>query len=216
VEHANDGIIIVQDTILKYANPRMAELDGSSVELLVGSSLKEHVYETDMAKVTEMFRRRMAGEKVSSTYEAVLKRRDGSPAYSELNVGMIIYEGKPAATFKSPTLEEFSSVALESYIRIGKGEEYVLTGQWLETLARDYGVHPVTARNRLDEAYRAGYLERYTEGATPDTRFEKHVMSYLDIDKGVPVVKKVRLYHGDFIIPERASVSIRILKRGDK
>jgi PAS domain S-box-containing protein len=97
VERANDGIIIVQDGIVKYANPKMAELDGGSVEVLVGSSITDHIYETDIERVVGMFRRRMAGEKLPSVYEAVLKRRSGEAAHAELNVGLITYEDKPAA-----------------------------------------------------------------------------------------------------------------------
>jgi hypothetical protein len=40
--------------------------------------------------------------------------------------------------------------------------------------------------------------------------FEKHTMHYLTVDNGVPVIQKVKLYRGDFVIPDRASVSIRI------
>ncbi|MDQ1316479.1 MAG: hypothetical protein QG588_126 [Candidatus Poribacteria bacterium] len=109
-----------------------------------------------------------------------------------------------------PLVEDFSSIAMECYKEIAKGEDYILTGKWLEALARKYGIHPITARNRLDEARQAGYLERYTEGSTPETQFEKHTMNYLKLSHGLPVVEKVNFYHGDFLIPDRASVSIRI------
>jgi PAS domain S-box-containing protein len=38
----------------------------------------------------------MAGESVPSIYESVLKRKDGSRFFAELNAGIISYEGKPA------------------------------------------------------------------------------------------------------------------------
>jgi PAS domain S-box-containing protein len=38
----------------------------------------------------------MAGESVPSIYESILKRRDGSRFFAELNAGIISYEGKPA------------------------------------------------------------------------------------------------------------------------
>lgn len=96
VERANDGIIIVQDGVVKYANPRMAELNGSTVEGLIGSPITDHISDMDMEKVTGMYRRRMAGEKVPASYEAVLKRRDGSPAQAEMNAGVVAYEGRSA------------------------------------------------------------------------------------------------------------------------
>ncbi|OGW15169.1 MAG: hypothetical protein A3G93_00070 [Nitrospinae bacterium RIFCSPLOWO2_12_FULL_45_22] len=127
-------------------------------------------------------------------------------------IGLQIPEEGLRGTFVRPTLEEFSKIAVDCYAKIAQGEEYILTGQWLEALAREYGVHPVLARSRLDEAYQAGYLQRYTEGSTPETQFEKHIMTYLNVEKGIPVIERINLYHGDFILPDRTSVSIRIIQ----
>jgi len=108
------------------------------------------------------------------------------------------------------TIEEFSKLALQAYKKLAKGEEYVLTGQWLEALVRETGTHPIIARNQLSEARQAGFLERFTEGSTPETQYESHTMYYLAIEKAMPVIRKINLYHGDFLIPDRTSVSIRI------
>jgi PAS domain S-box-containing protein len=95
VENANDGIITIQDGILRYANPKMAFLDRSSVKHLVGSSITDHVHPDEVAKVTEMYRQCLSGQSVSS-YETVLKRSDGTSAPSEMNAALITYQGKPA------------------------------------------------------------------------------------------------------------------------
>ncbi|HLC15860.1 MAG TPA: hypothetical protein VJL89_06505, partial [Thermodesulfovibrionia bacterium] len=113
-------------------------------------------------------------------------------------------------TLNEPPLKEFANIAVNLFNEIAKGEKYILTGQWLEALARQYSIHPVVAKNRLNEARQAGLLERYTEGSTPETQFEKHTMNYLKLVNNMPVVEKINLYYGDFLIPERASVSIRI------
>lgn len=96
VENANDGIIIVQDGIIVYANPMMAQLDGSTVEAIVGTSIMDHVYHTDIQKIADRYRRRKAGETVPNFYEAVLKRADGRPANAEINLGHISYRGRKA------------------------------------------------------------------------------------------------------------------------
>ncbi|MEN6617276.1 MAG: PAS domain S-box protein [Syntrophorhabdus sp.] len=96
VENANDGIIIVQDGIVMYANPMMAQLDGSTVDAIVGTPILDHVYHTDVPKIADLYRRRKAGERVPASYEAVLKRADGRPADAWLNIGSISYRGKPA------------------------------------------------------------------------------------------------------------------------
>ncbi|HAR96943.1 MAG TPA: hypothetical protein DCR97_13450 [Deltaproteobacteria bacterium] len=96
VENANDGIVIVQDGIIKYANPRMAELDGSTVDLLIGSPITDHIHPSDVERVADLHRRRMAGEEVVSSYEALLRRRDGTPARAELTLGVFNYKGRSA------------------------------------------------------------------------------------------------------------------------
>ncbi|MEN8214982.1 MAG: hypothetical protein ABFS56_01100 [Pseudomonadota bacterium] len=132
-------------------------------------------------------------------------------ALAEISCAGLYLSGEGiCATSFYPELKAFSEIAVKSYQTLAKGEKYILTGLWLETLAKEYGIHPIIARNRLNEAQKAGLLERYTEGSTPETQFEKHTMHYLTVDNGVPVIQKVKLYRGDFVIPDRASVSIRI------
>jgi hypothetical protein len=132
-------------------------------------------------------------------------------ALADISCAGLLVAGKEiCATYFYPDLKAFSDIALESYKKLAKGEKYILTGLWLETLAKEYGIHPLTARDRLNEAQQAGLLERYTEGSTPETQFEKHTMHFLTKDNSVPVVRKIKLYHGDFVMPTRASVSIRI------
>ncbi len=96
VEQADDGIIIVQDAILKYVNPRMADLLDSTVDELTGSSIADYIDPVDVEKVTEMHRRRLAGEKFPPIYEVLLRGRDGRSVQTELNVGVVTYHGKPA------------------------------------------------------------------------------------------------------------------------
>lgn len=136
------------------------------------------------------------------------------PTYRALSeiccAGLLIYNEGLYATPSDPPLDEFAKKAVQAYNSLSKGEKYILTGSWLEALARVYGIHPVKAKERLSEAQHAGYLERYTEGSTPETQYEGHVMNYLTREKGEPVIQRINLYHGDFLIPERSSVSIRI------
>ena len=96
VERANDGITIIQDTIVKYVNPRLAEMWGGKIEEIIGTPFTNYVHSDDLAKVADRYKRRMAGEDITPLYEAGLMRKDGSKAHVELNAGLITYEGKPA------------------------------------------------------------------------------------------------------------------------
>lgn len=96
VENANDGIVIVQDGVLKYANPKTAIIDRSSVKHLIGSPITDHIHPDELKIVTDIYRRRTSGEPTPSSYETVLKRSDGTSAPSELNAALITYQGRPA------------------------------------------------------------------------------------------------------------------------
>jgi PAS domain S-box-containing protein len=96
VERANDGITIIQDSIVQYANPRVAEMWGGSVEEVIGTRFTDYIDPDELPKVAELYRRRVAGESVAPTYETVARRRNGEKVYVELNAGVITYQGRPA------------------------------------------------------------------------------------------------------------------------
>ena len=110
----------------------------------------------------------------------------------------------------NPTPADFVPPALQAYEEVRAGEDFALTGAWLECLAKRFGVHPVYVRQRLSEAHQAGYLHRYFEGSTPETRYDNRNIHVLWIDEETPVVRKINLYYGDFLMPGRASVSIKL------
>ncbi|MBM4466799.1 MAG: GAF domain-containing protein [Chloroflexi bacterium] len=96
VERANDGICIIQDTVLQYANPRLAEMWGGTVEEIIDTLFTDYVHPDELSKVLDRYQRRMAGEDVIPIYETVLRRKDGGKVYVELNAGVVTYQGKPA------------------------------------------------------------------------------------------------------------------------
>lgn len=116
VEQADDGIIIVQDAIMKYVNPRMADLLDSTVDELTGSSIADYIDPVDVEKVTEMHRRRLAGETFPPIYEVLLRGRGGRSVQTELNVGVVAYNGKPATqvTIRDITEHKRTEKALRS------------------------------------------------------------------------------------------------------
>jgi two-component system sensor histidine kinase/response regulator len=96
VERANDGIVIIQDNIVKYLNQRMAEISGESIEDIIGKPFTDYIYPDELPKVAERYKLRIAGKDILPIYETILMRKDGSKIYTELNAGIIRYQGKPA------------------------------------------------------------------------------------------------------------------------
>ena len=115
------------------------------------------------------------------------------------------------ATPNVPEAEAFSEIALAHFASLDReGHGLVATGEWLESMIRDEGIHPEVARRLLDEASETGLIRRSTEGSTTQLRFGDRIVHVLRIDSGLPAVVPIYLYRGDYLIPGKASVSLRI------
>ena len=110
----------------------------------------------------------------------------------------------------APSADEFSFLALRRYAELEKGDGLVATGAWLESLISNDGIHPEIAKYRLDEASESRFLRRSTEGSTMQTRHDNHILHVLRSEAQIPSIRRVHLYRGDYLIPGKASVSLRI------
>ena len=96
VERARDGIAIVQNNVLKYVNPHLAEMAGYTVDELTEAPFSDYIHPDELPSVLDTHSRRMAGEEAPSTYEAAVRHKDGSRIDVEIDVGLITYQGSPA------------------------------------------------------------------------------------------------------------------------
>ena len=96
VEQANDGILIVQDGMIKFANRRLAEANGRTVEELINTNFLDYVRPDEVLSVANRYQRRMAGGDVEQVYETALLHKDGHEIPVEVNAGAITYQGSPA------------------------------------------------------------------------------------------------------------------------
>ena len=70
--------------------------------------------------------------------------------------------------------------------------------------------HPEIARLCLNAASWNEVLYRSTEGLTAHLRNPNHNVHVLRIEDGEPMVKKIYLYRGDYLVEGKGSVSLRI------
>lgn len=96
VEKASDVIAIVQDGVLKYVNPRAAELSGYSSEELLDMPFSRFVHAEEIGSIEENYRLRMMGNKVPGSYETRLLHKDGHVVFVEIHGSRIPFRGKPA------------------------------------------------------------------------------------------------------------------------
>lgn len=139
----------------------------------------------------------------------------GSTTYRVLGevtlVCAAVTSGKIYPTPNLPSREEFSEIARKRFSGLDReGNGLVATGEWLEALIQKDGIHPEVAREKLNAASEAGLLRRSIEGSTTQVRFRDRVVHVLRVQSGQPVIEQVFLYRGDYLIPGKASVSLRI------
>jgi PAS domain S-box-containing protein len=97
VEQAKVGIVIVQDEVIKYANPFYITLLDSTEEHVIGIPFLETVSLASRQEVLERYTRRMQGEELGPHYEVQLPRKDGGFVAVEATGGQVQYDGRPAA-----------------------------------------------------------------------------------------------------------------------
>ncbi len=96
VERANDGIAIIQGEQIVFANQRLAEIWGGSLEEILGSSFMNYLSTVKAAEILEYYRKRIAGEDIPSTYATEVYRKDGRLIDVEINAGTFPYQGQLA------------------------------------------------------------------------------------------------------------------------
>lgn len=96
VEQSLTGIYVVQEGRIRYANPRLAEILGFSLEELRGAPIFPLVVEEDHALVRENIRRRFEGEISAMGYEFRVRRADGGVRHVSVYSRIAEYRGAPA------------------------------------------------------------------------------------------------------------------------
>jgi len=97
VERAHDGIAVIQDGIVKYVNPVLADFFGGPIDQILGTEFVRYVHPDELGKVSDNYRRRIEGLPVASTYDTILVKADGHPLPVEVNAGSIQYGGRTAS-----------------------------------------------------------------------------------------------------------------------
>lgn len=96
VEKGNDGIIIIQDNIFKFANSIMYEMTGFAKEEVIGKPFLDFVVPEFRQIVGERYEKRMKGHNIPNRYEIEIISKGGKNISIEINATQIEYEGKPA------------------------------------------------------------------------------------------------------------------------
>ncbi|MGD8285382.1 MAG: PAS domain S-box protein [Desulfobacterales bacterium] len=97
VEHARDGIAIIHDFKVRFANPAFCRMIGFTEEELIGAHLKKFISEEEFIKNTTRYSDRIAGLNLPRIYKSQFIHSDGSTIDVELNVCVVPYGRSLAA-----------------------------------------------------------------------------------------------------------------------
>ncbi len=96
VEKANEAIMIAQDDVFVFANTRMSEILGVPVGKLEGNPFVDFIWPEDRDRVVANYRKRIAGETISDSYEFRIIGAGGRLTWVYLSAAAIQWKGKTA------------------------------------------------------------------------------------------------------------------------
>jgi PAS domain S-box-containing protein len=96
VENSNDGIVIIENGILRFSNTKIIEMTGFTLEEALGRNFTDFVIPEERPMLMEMYMKKVAGEEIPPNYEVTIVGHDGRHIITEINSSLITYEGRPA------------------------------------------------------------------------------------------------------------------------
>ncbi len=97
VDNAAEVICIVQDGMIKFANPRIEEVTGYTLGQMRSRPFADCIHPDDRPAVVERFRRNWAGEDLTGIFQCRAIRQDGRIRWLEVKPVTVQWEGRPAA-----------------------------------------------------------------------------------------------------------------------
>jgi len=96
-ENANDGILIgIRDGFHVYANPRVAEMTGYSIQELTRTTINDLAHPEEVEKIKARFWKRIQGKTIPRQYETRILRKNGDVLPVEITASRTLWVGEPA------------------------------------------------------------------------------------------------------------------------
>ncbi len=96
VENANEGIVVVQDGMIKFVNPKTLQISGYSKEELISRSLTELIHPDDKKILIKRYLKVTKGKKLPSPTFVRFIHKDKGTRWIEIKTAPIYWKGKLA------------------------------------------------------------------------------------------------------------------------
>ncbi|MDF2935056.1 MAG: hypothetical protein K0Q90_429 [Paenibacillaceae bacterium] len=203
IDNMMDGIYIIQDGLLQYANAALEQMMGYGPGEINGHSFEEYIVPRDRKKVTRHYRARLTGLPAPGEYEMVLQHKDGVREIIILHKGTpISYMGKPAVqgTIKDITQRKHA----EQELREHKDhlEELVRERTWeLEEKNAELNryialIEKISITDELTGLYNRRHFNRIFAGLVDEKAASKDCLALMILD--VDYYKKYNDHYGHY------------------
>ncbi len=108
VENSLVGVVVIQDGVFQFVNPKLADIFGYSREELIGKSIDDLTAHESLATVEQNIQKRVSGKESAMHYSFIGLKKDGTRIRVEVYGSRTTYNGKPAVhgTLLDTTLKE--------------------------------------------------------------------------------------------------------------
>jgi PAS domain S-box-containing protein len=96
VENAGEAIVVAQDGMLKFVNPKSTEITGYSKEELNSKPFVDFIHKDHRQMVHELHINRLRGEELPNIYPFKIIDNSGNIKWVEINTVLVTWEGRPA------------------------------------------------------------------------------------------------------------------------
>ncbi|CAG1000852.1 putative sensor histidine kinase pdtaS [Methanosarcinales archaeon] len=128
IENSQDGIFIIQDAKIEFANETFARMAGCAVDQIIGKDFQEFISPEDFKMVADRYKKRQAGEDVPSEYEFYVLDNRKNRILVRMNVGLITYRGRIASmgTIKDITRSKQAELEYKTLLKTALDGFYVV------------------------------------------------------------------------------------------
>jgi PAS domain S-box-containing protein len=96
VERSEEGIILIQDKVIKLINPALSQMGGYTIEDCTGKVFTDFIAEEKKKEVLANYLLRLANVSTPKIYKTIIKCKDGSTFEAEIRAGRLLYKGNVA------------------------------------------------------------------------------------------------------------------------
>jgi PAS domain S-box-containing protein len=157
VDHANEGIVVAQDGVLKFVNPKASKLSGYTIQELISKPCSDFVHPEDEEMVKQHHIKRLAGEEKPLAYDLRIVDKDGDVRWLRNNGVVVHWQGKPASLnfLTDITLRKRAEERIESLsgqlIQAQETERQMIALELHDRVAQDLSSLKIAFETLLDQ-----------------------------------------------------------------